>query len=121
MPNPKGNPSTLAKYSPKWKSGETRTIRVPIVLAETILEYAHQIDDETVTQVIQGRNDKAIAVASQDQDAKLKETLTQVIQVLESVCETPRTSKFTNILKARIQTEAIERLKTLTQVNQEVE
>ena len=30
---------------PKWKSGQTRTIRVPVVLAEQLLEIAHKLDD----------------------------------------------------------------------------
>lgn len=29
---------------PKWKSGQTRTIRVPKVLAEQLLEIAHRLD-----------------------------------------------------------------------------
>lgn len=117
MPNPKGNEATLKKYAPKWKSGETRTIRVPIALANEILDYAHKLDENSLTQVNHNGNGKAIAIASQDQEVKSKETLTQVIQVLELVCETPNTSKFTKALKARIQTEAIARLKALTQVN----
>lgn len=118
MPNPKGNEATLKKYTPKWKSGETRTIRVPIALADKILDYAHKLDDGSLSQVNDNRNGKAIAIASQDQDAKLKETLTQVIEALESVCETSHKNKFSLALKTRIQTEAIERLKALTQVNE---
>ena len=30
---------------PKWKSGQTRTIRVPHVLAEQLLEIAHRLDE----------------------------------------------------------------------------
>lgn len=118
MANPKGNEATLKKYTPKWKSGETRTIRVPIALANEILDYAHKLDENSLTQVNHNGNGKAIAIASQDQDAKLKETLTQVIKALESVCETSHKNKFSLALKTRIQTEAIERLKALTQVNE---
>jgi len=29
----------------KWKLGQTRTIRVPLVLAEQLLELAHKLDE----------------------------------------------------------------------------
>jgi hypothetical protein len=45
MPNPKGNIQTLQSYQPKWKSGATKTIRVPIVLENLILEYARKLDE----------------------------------------------------------------------------
>jgi hypothetical protein len=113
MPNPKGNPATLTKkYEPKWKYGKTQTIRVPIALANEILDYAHQLDDGNV---------KADAVATEDQDAKLRETLTQVIAALEQVCETPHTSKFTRLIKAQLTAYAINPLKALTQPNESVE
>lgn len=32
----------------KWKHGETKTIRVPIVLAERILEYAEKLDSGAI-------------------------------------------------------------------------
>jgi len=44
MANPKGNPETLKSYKPKWRSGKTRTIRVPIALADETLEYARKRD-----------------------------------------------------------------------------
>lgn len=34
----------------KWKHGETKTIRVPIVLAEKILEYAEKLDEEAIIE-----------------------------------------------------------------------
>ena len=37
--------STDHLLKPKWKSGQTRTIRVPVVLAEQLLEIAHRLDD----------------------------------------------------------------------------
>ena len=36
--------STEHLLKPKWKSGQTRTIRVPKVLAEQLLEIAHRLD-----------------------------------------------------------------------------
>ena len=34
----------------KWKSGKTKAIRVPEVLAEAILDYAKKLDDEVVAK-----------------------------------------------------------------------
>lgn len=33
----------------KWKSGETRTIRVPIAIADTVLQIAQALDSGTLT------------------------------------------------------------------------
>lgn len=44
MPNPKGNEESLVKYKPKWQSGKTKTIRVPIAIADHVLEAAKVID-----------------------------------------------------------------------------
>lgn len=55
MANPKGNPQNLKSYRPKWKSGKTQTIRVPIVIAPLVLEAAREIDNNhniSLTQVI---------------------------------------------------------------------
>jgi peptidoglycan hydrolase CwlO-like protein len=47
MANPKGNEASLknSRFKAAWQSGSTRTIRVPVVLAETVLEYAHRLDN----------------------------------------------------------------------------
>ena len=45
MANPKGNEATLVKYTPKWRSGKTKTIRVPIAIADRVLEVARKIDN----------------------------------------------------------------------------
>src|SRR4028118_135648 len=46
MPNPKGHEDSIKDSALKaaWQSGPTRTIRVPITLAEVTLEYARQLD-----------------------------------------------------------------------------
>ncbi|MEG4393474.1 hypothetical protein [Microcoleus sp. BROC3] len=46
MPNPTGHIDSIKKtqFSSPWRSGATRTIRVPIALADTTLEYARQLD-----------------------------------------------------------------------------
>jgi hypothetical protein len=44
MANPKGNVNSLKHYESKWKSGATKTIRVPIALADQTLTYARRLD-----------------------------------------------------------------------------
>ena len=46
MPNPKGHEDSIkdSRFEAAWQSGPTRTIRVPIALAEVTLEYARQLD-----------------------------------------------------------------------------
>ena len=44
------NPDSLKniephKFKSKWNNGKTRTIRVPVTLADQVLDYAHQLDD----------------------------------------------------------------------------
>lgn len=34
----------------KWNHGKTKTIRVPIELADKILEYAHKLDDGAIIE-----------------------------------------------------------------------
>jgi hypothetical protein len=46
MANPKGHEDSIkdSRFKAAWQSGPTRTIRVPIALADTTLEYARQLD-----------------------------------------------------------------------------
>src|SRR4028119_2051780 len=46
MPNPKGHEDSIkdSRFKAAWQSGPTRTIRVPIALADMTLEYARQLD-----------------------------------------------------------------------------
>lgn len=113
MSNPKGNPATLKHYTPKWKSGETRTIRVPVVLADQVLEYAHKLDNNSLTQV----NDDGHNGSDSKLAANQEKTLIQVIKALEEVSRTPNTAKFTKKLKHKLERKAIAPLKALTQVN----
>ena len=50
MSKPRGNEATLKKYLSTWKHGKTKTIRIPIVLAEQIFEYAKKIDADEANQ-----------------------------------------------------------------------
>lgn len=105
MANPKGNEATLKKFQPKWHSGETRTIRVPVALADQILDYAHNLD-EAVTQENEAKNSYAIA----NQVTISYDTLTQVIEVLEQIDNSKR---FTQPLRAKLLMQVIEPLKAL--------
>ena len=49
MPNPRGNVNSLQHYEGKWRHGATKTIRVPIVLADQVLEYAKKLDESPDT------------------------------------------------------------------------
>ena len=40
------NIAGLTSYKPTWVHGTTKTIRVPIVLADQILEYARILDND---------------------------------------------------------------------------
>ncbi|MEH1772447.1 MAG: hypothetical protein V7K64_01755 [Nostoc sp.] len=46
MLKPPGKNTT--SWQPAWNNGKTRTIRVPVVLAEQILEYAYAVDSGLV-------------------------------------------------------------------------
>ncbi len=45
MSNPNPKLENLKSYKPKWNLGKTKTIRVPIAIAEEVLEFAHQLDE----------------------------------------------------------------------------
>ncbi|MEG4508162.1 hypothetical protein QUA81_31830 [Microcoleus sp. F6_B4] len=49
MPNPKGHQNSIkdSRFKAAWHSGPTRTIRVPIALADATLDYARQLDQGT--------------------------------------------------------------------------
>ena len=46
MPNLKGYEDSIkdSRFKAAWQSGPTRTIRVPIALADATLDYARQLD-----------------------------------------------------------------------------
>ena len=94
MPNRRGNLSTLKHYRPKWRSGQTQTIRVPVALTEQIFVYARQLDEGQVLDPGFDCN-----------------SLSQVIQKLEIVLDTPRNNFSRD--KKKLLTEAIGELKSL--------
>ena len=48
---PRGGFRVGAGKKPKWKHGETKTIRVPKELAEKILAIAHQLDEDGFLEI----------------------------------------------------------------------
>lgn len=73
MPNPRGNVETLKKYQPKWRSGATQTVRIPIALTDQILDHAHKLDRGEMSH-----------------SGVDFQSLLQVIEKLETVLDTPR-------------------------------
>ena len=68
MANPKGNPQNLKSYKPKWKSGKTKTIRIPTAIAPLVLEAAREIDKNdnvSLLQVIEDNFMKLLKMRSQ--------------------------------------------------------
>lgn len=118
MSNPKGNLASLKPYQPKWQAGPTRTIRVPIVLADSVLEYAHKLDSDTLSQVNEHQSSSTHPDTEVDstsyQATSNHETLTQVIDALEEVCQSPR-NNFNRERKMMLR-EAIRKLESLSQV-----
>ena len=47
---PRGGKRPGAGSKPTWKNGKTKTIRVPIAIAEEILELAKELDDKGVIE-----------------------------------------------------------------------
>lgn len=112
MPNPNGNEASLRKFQPKWYNGTTRTIRVPIVLADQILDYAHKLD-ESPSQVNQDENSVNVTM---NQVVISRDTLTQVLEVLKEI---DNSTRFTRQLRAKLSLQVIEPLEAVTQANED--
>ena len=77
MANPKGNPQNLKSYKPKWKSGKTQTIRVPIAIAPLVLEAARKIDKNKSKSLTQANNE--VKTANEDNSSLFTVTSDSVI------------------------------------------
>lgn len=56
---PRSSDGSLAHLlQPKWKSGQTRTIRVPVVLAQELLDIAHKLDEGESLELTQDNGNK---------------------------------------------------------------
>jgi hypothetical protein len=75
MPNPKGHEDSIkdCRFKAAWQTGPTRTIRVPIALAEVTLEYARRLDlgiEARDTSKLSGN--ESSPATSQPRDTKIK-------------------------------------------------
>ena len=81
MPNPRGNPETLKQFKSQWKSGKTRTIRVPIAIAEQVLEAARLIDENQSFKIIQiARNAFSLKASS---GGKIKDAIAEILNEVD--------------------------------------
>jgi len=130
MPNPKGHEDSIkdSRFKAAWQSGPTRTIRVPIALAEVTLEYARQLDrgieprdtmiqsdsptDSKVDNIVSESRDTAQLQAELDSiranydalletSARVTAKLREEVRRLRSALELPDASVLLNKLKAK--------------------
>lgn len=99
----RGNIATLKHYQSKWQSGATQTIRVPIALSDSVLEFARKLDNGDIHLSQVNQPDTV--------NPELLNHLTQVIEDLKQVYETPR-NNFSKEKKALLNS-AISRLESL--------
>ena len=130
MPNPKGHEDSIkdSRFKAAWQSGPTRTIRVPIALAEVTLEYARQLDRgieprDTRIQSDSPTHSKVDNIVSEPRDteqlqaeleslranydalletsARVTAKLREEVRRLRSALELPEASVLLNKLKAK--------------------
>jgi len=130
MPNPKGHEDSIkdSRFKAAWQSGPTRTIRVPIALAEVTLEYARQLDQgieprDTMIQSDSLTHNKVDNIVSEPRDtaqmqaelesiranydalletsARVTTKLRDEVDRLRSALELPEASVLLNKLKAK--------------------
>jgi hypothetical protein len=96
MPNPKGHEESIkdSRFKAAWQSGPTRTIRVPIALAEVTLEYARQLDRgieprDTMIQSDSPTHSKVDNIVSESRDtAQLQAELDSIRANYDALLET---------------------------------
>ncbi len=96
MPNPKGHEDSIkdSRFKAAWQSGPTRTIRVPISLAEVTLEYARQLDQgieprDTMVQLDSPTDSKVGNIVSEPRDtAKIQAELESIRANYDALLET---------------------------------
>ncbi len=130
MSNPKGHEGSIkdSRFKAAWQSGPTRTIRVPIALAEVTLEYARQLDRgieprDTMIQSDSPTHSKVDYIVSESRDtaqlqaeldsiranydalletsARVTAKLREEVRRLRSALELPEASVLLNKLKAK--------------------
>lgn len=96
MPNPKGHEYSIkdSRFKAAWQSGPTRTIRVPIALAEVTLQYARQLDQtaephDTAKMFDSGTD----AVIAESRDTRVQSNSQTHNKVARAIAEPPDTAK----------------------------
>jgi hypothetical protein len=70
---PRGGARENSGRKPKWNLGETKAIRVPVAIAETILEIARRLDEgETPESIVIPRAGVTIPEQSSEEWEKSK-------------------------------------------------
>ena len=85
MSNPNPKLENLKSYKPKWNLGKTKTIRVPIAIAERVLDYAHQLDERHSPDTSEYINNNGTASKSDNEIKKLKQKISELEKQLISV------------------------------------
>ena len=75
----------LKHFEGKWKHGQTRTIRVPIALADATLDYARQLDNSIKSADTSDLSDKVNQLKDEPKKEKLGHQLKEVRSQLETV------------------------------------
>jgi hypothetical protein len=108
MPNPKGHEDSIkdSRFKAAWQSGSTRTIRVPIALAELTLEYARKVDHglkprDTAKIQAELESIRANYDALLETSARITTNLREEVHRLRSALELPEASVLLNKLKAK--------------------
>ena len=99
MPNPVGTVENLKHYQPKWKSGATQTIRVPIALSDQVLAYARQLDEQKQEENVKNNVQNTL------------NHLSQVIELLTDVRDNAPRNSFGKEWRSKV-AKAIELLQT---------
>ncbi|MEG4589843.1 hypothetical protein QUA54_32205 [Microcoleus sp. MOSTC5] len=88
MPNPKGHEDSIkdSRFKAAWQSGPTRTIRVPIALADATLNYARQLDNKVEPR---DTADKRSGSEVENKQPQSRDTsgLTDEVKRLKSECK----------------------------------
>jgi succinate dehydrogenase/fumarate reductase flavoprotein subunit len=105
--------ANLKHYEGKWKHGQTRTIRIPISLADATLEYARQLDkgieprdtaNSVSTKLEVNVTQSPVSGDSSDEVKQLKdevERLQNELGNLRNQSELPEAADLLNRLKAK--------------------
>jgi chromosome segregation ATPase len=92
MPNPTGHTDSIknSQFKAAWQSGPTRTIRVPIALAEVTLEYARQLDQGIEPRDTIKISDTGISVATVEPHDTEINADSQVDNPVDTIAVEPR-------------------------------